>query len=326
MKASLPARPRIVFLDRDTLPPETVLRAPAFAHELTTHGRTASAEVAERIADADIVITNKVPISAAAMDAATRLRLIAIAATGTNVVDLNAAAERGIIVSNIRGYAVRSVPEHTFALILSLRRSLAPYRQSVLDGRWIEAAQFCFFDHPIADLAGATLGVFGSGAIGSAVARIGEAFGMMVLRAERKGAVVIREGHTAFREVLRRSDVLTLHLPLTEDTARLIGPPEFAAMERRPILINTARGDLVDEDALVAALDTGQVVGAGIDVASVEPPPLHHPLMRIARRPNVIVTPHIAWASREATQTLADQLIDNIEALVLGEPRNVVLP
>ncbi|MGD9738503.1 MAG: D-2-hydroxyacid dehydrogenase [Bauldia sp.] len=326
MNVSLPARPHIVFLDRDTLSAETGLRAPAFAHELTTYDRTAPEDVAERIADAQIVITNKAPIGAAAMDRARRLRLIAIAATGTNIVDLNAAAERGITVCNIRGYAVRSVPEHTFALILALRRSLVPYRQSVLDGRWIDAAQFCFFDHPIADLAGSTLGVFGGGAIGAAVARIGSAFGMTVLRAERKGAAVTRPGYTAFEDVLRRSDVVTLHLPLAPETRNMIGAAEFAAMERRPILINTARGGLVDEEALVAALDGGQIAGAGFDVATVEPPPMDHPMMRLASRPNVILTPHVAWASREAIQTLADQLIDNIEAFVRGQPRNVVLP
>jgi glycerate dehydrogenase len=314
----------IVFLDRDTLSPETVLRAPAAAHRLTTHARTRPEEVAERIAQADVVITNKAPIRAEAIAGAKNLKLVAVAATGTDCVDVAAAKAAGITVSNIRGYAIHTVPEHTFALILALRRSIVPYRQSVIDGRWQAAAQFCYFDFPIADLSGATLGIVGDGVLGKAVAKIGEAFGMRVLYATYKGVEGMGPLYTPFDEVMRVSDVITLHCPLMPSTRNLIGAREFALMAKKPLLIDTARGGLVDEEALVAALDAGQISGAGFDVLTVEPPAPDHPLMRIAGRPNVIVTPHVAWASREAIQGLADQLVDNIDAFLAGQPRNVV--
>jgi glycerate dehydrogenase len=315
---------KIVFLDRDTLSPETVLRAPAFPHKLVVHDRTSAGEVAERIADADIVISNKVPLRGESLGRASRLKMITVAATGTDIVDLAAAREQGITVCNIRNYAKHTVPEHTFALMLALRRSILPYRQSVLDGRWQEAAQFCFFDHPIADLGGSTLGIIGHGTLGKAVGRIAEAFGMTVLIAGRKGSDALEPGRTPFDEVMRRADVITLHCPLNAETRGIIGPREFALMERKPILINTSRGGLVDERALEQALEEGRIAAAGFDVTDGEPPAADSPMMRIAARPNVILTPHVAWASREAIQSLADQLIENIELFVAGTPRNVV--
>lgn len=315
---------KIVFLDRDTLSPETVLRAPAFPHELIVHDRTAPADVATRIAGADILISNKAPLNRESLSRATRLKMIAVAATGTDIVDLAAAREQGITVSNIRNYAKHTVPEHTFALMLALRRSILPYRQSVLDGRWQEAAQFCFFDHPIADLGGSTLGIIGNGTLGQAVGRIAEAFGMTVLIAGRRGSDVLKPGQTPFDEVMRRADVITLHCPLNAETRGVIGAREFALMERKPILINTGRGGLVDELALEQALEKGEIAAAGFDVTDGEPPAADSPMMRIAARSNVILTPHVAWASREAIQALADQLIENIELFVAGTPRNVV--
>jgi glycerate dehydrogenase len=319
------ARPaRVVFLDRDTLSPETALRPLGFAHELVVFDRTAPEEVAGRIADADVVITNKAPVRGPSLEGATRLRLIAVAATGTDVVDVKACGERGVTISNIRGYAVNTVPEHTFALILALRRSVLAYRESVARGRWQEARQFCYFDHPIRDLAGSTLGVIGDGALGKSVAELGKAFGMRVLFSDYKGTTGMGPLYTPFEEVLRTSDVITLHCPLMPSTRNLIAAPEFALMERRPLLINTARGGLVDETALRDALTNGQIAGAGFDVVTVEPPPPDHPLMRLLELPNFILTPHVAWASQEAIQGLADQLVDNIEAFWAGSPRNVV--
>ena len=315
---------KIVFLDRATLPPTTTLRPPSFAHELIAHERTEADEVAARIADADIVITNKARITREAMQGAPRLKLIAVAATGTDVVDAEAGRERGIVTSNIRNYAGHTVPEHTFALLLALRRSVLQYRASVADGRWVEARQFCYFDFPIRDLANSTLGVIGDGVLGKAVAEIGKAFGMRVLFSDYKGTTGMGPLYTPFEQVLRTSDVITLHTPLMPSTRNLIGAAEFAMMDRHPLLINTARGGLVDEAALVEALESGQIAGAGFDVVTVEPPPEDHPLMRLLERPNFILTPHVAWASEEATQGLADQLIDNIEAFVRGEPRNIV--
>ena len=317
---------RVVFLDRDTISPETVLRTLSFPHELEVFDRTTAEQVAGRIAEADIVITNKAPVRETALDGAKRLKLIAVAATGTDVVDVKAANARGVTVSNIRNYAVNTVPEHTFALLLALRRSIVPYRESVARGRWREAAQFCYFDYPIRDLAGSTLGVIGDGVLGKSVAKLGEAFGMKVLFSDYKGTTGMGPLYTPFWDVLRLSDVITLHTPLMPSTRNLIGAAEFAAMEKKPLLINTARGGLVDEAALVVALRSGQIAGAGFDVVSTEPPPDDHPLVELLELPNFILTPHVAWASQEAIQGLADQLIDNVEAFWAGAPRNVVVP
>lgn len=315
---------RIVFLDRDTLSPETVVRAPSVPHEMVVHARTAPHEVAERIRDADVVITNKAPVRAEALAGATKLKLIAVSATGTDIVDLVEAKARGIAVCNIRNYAKHTVPEHTFALMLALRRSILPYRQSVIEGRWQQAAQFCYFDYPISDLGGSTLGIIGHGTLGQSVGKIAEAFGMTVLGAGRRGATELKPGQTAFDEVLKRSDLITLHCPLTPETRGVIGIREFALMERKPLLINTGRGGLVDELALEKALDAGLISGAGFDVTDGEPPAPDSPMMRIASRENVILTPHVAWASRKAIQALADQLIENIELFLGGTPRNLV--
>lgn len=314
----------IVFLDRDTVSPQTILRAPGFHHHLIVHGRTRPGEVAGRIADADIVIVNKVKLTAEALEHASRLKLIAVAATGTDHVDLKACASRGIAVSNIRNYAVHTVPEHTFALIFALRRSICAYRDSVNAGRWQDADQFCYFDFPIRDMAHATLGVIGDGVLGQAVAQMGKALGMQVLFSGFKGRPTMGSLYTPFEEVLARSDIITLHCPLLAETRGMIGAPEFAQMKRKPLLINTARGGLVDEWAVGPALEAGQISGAGFDVVSIEPPPADHPFMRLNQRPDFILTPHVAWASDEAIQGLANQLIDNIESFVAGTPRNLV--
>lgn len=315
---------KVVFLDRETISPQTVLQTLSFAHTLELHGRTRPEQVAERIADADVAIVNKVRIGAEHIAAAPRLRMIALAATGSDNVDLAACEQRGIVVSNIRGYATRTVPEHVFALIFALRRSIVAYHQSVQAGRWQDAQQFCYFDYPIRDLAGSTLGVIGAGALGQAVAQIGRALGMRVLFAAHKGRGDMGALYTPFDTVLAESDVITLHCPLNTHTHHLLGAAEFAAMARKPLLINTARGALIDDQALVAALRGGQLGGAGLDVTVPEPPPVDHPLMSLLDLPNFILTPHVAWASAEAAQTLADQLIGNVEAFVAGSPRNVL--
>ena len=317
---------RIVFLDRETLPPSIHVREPGFAHEWITYDKTAPEDVAPRIADADIVVSNKVPVRRAAIDGAARLKLIAVAATGTDIVDLATCAERGIVVSNIRAYAVHTVPEHTFALILALRRSLIAYHESIRAGRWQASGQFCYLDYPIRDLAGSTLGIVGDGVLGRAVADLGRAFGMQVLFAAYKGTHGMGPLYTPFEEVLRRSDVITLHSPLLPATRNMIGAAEFALMDRHPLLINTARGGLVDEAALAEALTGGQIAGAAFDVVTHEPPPSDHPFMQLLDQPNFILTPHVAWASHEAIQGLADQLVDNIEAFWNGAPRNAVTP
>lgn len=315
---------KIVFLDADTLSPETTLRPFEFEHRLNTYGQTHPDQVAGRVADAHIVITNKVPITAATLADAHCLELVAVAATGYDVIDIEACAQRGVVVSNIRNYAIDTVPEHTFALIFALRRSICAYRDAVRRGRWAEAGQFCFFDHPIRNLAGSTLGVIGDGALGTAVADLGEALGMRVLMSAYKGRNDMGALYTPFEQVLELSDVITLHCPLLPSTQNMIGAAEFELMKQRPLLINTARGGLVDEHALGPALEAGRISGAAFDVVSVEPPPDDHPFMRLLDRPDFILTPHVAWASQQAVQGLADQLVDNIDAFVRGEPRNVV--
>jgi glycerate dehydrogenase len=314
----------IVFLDRATLAPQIRFRPPAFEHKLTEYEKTRPEQAAERLQGATIAITNKTPITAQTLESVPTLKLIAVAATGTDCIDKVACEARGVAVTNIRGYAVNTVPEHAFALMLALRRNVTAYRESVLAGRWQESGQFCFFDHPIRDLAGARLGIIGAGTLGQRVAEIGRAFGMVPLFSAHKGATGVGALYTPWEEVLATSDIISLHAPLTPHTKGMIGRDELQAMKRHPLLINTARGGLVDETALIEALDNGWISGAGFDVVSAEPPAPDHPLMRAAGRPNVILTPHVAWASDEAQQSLADQLVDNIENFVAGSPTNLV--
>ena len=313
---------RIVFLDAATLAPGISLRAPHVSHELVSFPATAPQDVIARASEAEIVITNKVKFDAATIAALPRLKLIAIAATGYDHVDLDAARRHGVAVTNIRGYSTHSVPEHVFALILALRRQILPYVADVRAGQWQASGQFAFHTHPITEIYGKRLGLFGHGDLGGRVAALGRAFGMEVVFAGRKGAATPKPDHVPFEEVLATSDVLSLHCPLNEQTRNLIAGPEFEAMRKKPLLINTGRGGLVDEAALERALDAGFVGGAGIDVTSPEPPPADSAIMRLAQRPNVLVTPHVGWASLEAQATLAEQLISVIERFVVGDSMN----
>ncbi|MCC9162629.1 D-2-hydroxyacid dehydrogenase [Alcaligenes sp. MMA] len=318
---------RIVFLDRETLSDSVQLPQVPFKHELQVYGRTAPDQVAERIADADIVISNKVALRREHLQAAPNLKMIALAATGSDNIDLDAAREHQIVVSNIRDYAVRSVPEHVFALVFALRRNICAYRQSVKEGRWQEAQQFCYFDYPIRDLAGSTLGLIGSGSLGQAVATMGRALGMKVIFAQRRGQTIVSnaDDRLPFEQVLEQADILSLHCPLTAETQNMLGMAEFERMApRRPLLINTARGGLIDNQALEHALRQGWLGGAGIDVCTPEPPPADHILMRLLDLPNYILTPHIGWASQEAMQALANQLIENIAAFHRGQARHTL--
>lgn len=312
---------KIVFLDRATCVAD--VRRPAFAHQWEEYPATSADQVVERLKDATIAITNKVPISREALAQLHGLKMVAAAATGTNNIDTDCCRERGIVVSNIRNYSIHTVPEHVFMMMLALRRNLIAFRADVQNGLWQKSTQFCLFTHPVRDLHGSTLGLVGNGAIGKSVAQLASAFGMKVLIAEHKGVAEVRAGYTAFDTVLRDSDVITLHLPLNEQTRHLISTAEFARMKPDALLINTARGGLVDEAALHDALCSGRLGGAGFDVLSKEPPTEGHPLLDLDL-PNFILTPHNAWSGRAAMQTLADQLIDNIEAFVAGAPQNRV--
>jgi glycerate dehydrogenase len=311
----------IVFLDRDSLMAE--VRRPAFEHTWREHGASGAGQVLERLRGATIAISNKVPLRAAEIAQLPELKMVAIAATGTNNVDLDACRARGIVVSNIRNYSLVSVPEHCLSLILALRRNLKAYGADVDAGRWQASSQFCLLDHPIADLAGSRLGIVGYGTLGKQVAALGRAFGMRVSVSSRSPVGDADVDVVGLDELLASCDVVSLHLPLSAQTANMIGARELASMKRGALLINTARGGLVDEAALARALTEGTIGGAGFDVLSEEPPAPDNPLLAL-RLPNFILTPHVAWASAGAMQTLADMLIDNIEAFAAGTPLNVL--
>lgn len=313
---------RIVFLDRGSIGPAVSLNKPGFAHDWVDHDQTAPGDVVERLKGADIAVVNKVPVTRSDIEALPDLKMIAIPATGFDRIDIAACKERNIVVSNVRGYATNTVPEHAMALILALRRGIVGYRQDVIDGKWQASGQFCFFTHPIKDLAGSTLGIIGEGALGQGLSKIAQGFGMTVLFAAHKGVDGLGPLYTPWDEVLERSDVISLHAPLMPATKNMIARPEFEKMKRQPLLINCARGGLVDEADLVAALDEGLIAGAGFDCLTSEPPAPDNPLLKVLDRPNVIVTPHVAWASNEAMQTLWDQVVTHIENFNAGTPSN----
>ena len=314
--------PKIVFLDRATV--AVPLREIAVPHVMQTYAATLTAEEAiERLQGATVVITNKVPITAEILRWVPTLKLVAVAATGYNVINLEACRAHGVTVCNIRDYALTGVSEHCLMLMLALRRQLLAYRQRLLAGDWQRAPGFCLLEPVLHDLCGSILGIVGGGALGRALAEAARGLGMRVLFAERKGADFAREGRVPFSEILAQADVLSVHCPLTPETRHLIAAPELAQMKRSAILINTARGGVVDEAALLDALQGGVIAGAGVDVLSEEPPRHGNPLLDVDL-PNLIVTPHIAWASVETVAKLAEQLVGNVEAFLRGTPRNVV--
>ena len=308
----------IVFLDRESV--DAKVRRPDFPHSYKEYQSTwTQDEIVERLKDADIAIINKVPMRAETLKLLPKLKLIAVAATGTDIIDKAYCKANGITIVNIRNYAFNTVPEHVLALIFTLRRNLFAYTKDVQDGVWNKSSQFCFLTHPIRDVAGSTLGIVGYGALGKSIGKRAEALGMKVLPYD----IFPQPGLVDFDTILTQSDIITLHVPLTPETKNMIGAKELKKMKPSAILINTARGGLVDEAALVEALKTGTIAGAGFDVLTKEPPKEGNILLD-ATIPNLIVTPHVAWASKEAMQILADQLIDNIEAFVAGKPQNVV--
>lgn len=304
----------IVFLDRATIAESVTLRRPAFDHEWTEYARTSPDQVQDRLADAEIAIVNKVKLTREILLGLPRLKMIAVTATGTDNVDLEVCRASGISVKNVAGYAQDTVAEHTFALILALRRALPGYMADVAKGAWQASGQFCFHSHPIQELRGSKIAVVGGGAIGQAVANIARAFGMEVAFTGRKGASQLVEGRMPFEEALGWCDVLTLHCPLEQSNVGLLGRAEFEKMKRAPLVINTARGGLIVEDDLRTALLEGKISGAGLDATSVEPPSAGHPFMSLLEMPNFILTPHVAWAGEKAMQTVVESVIDSIEA------------
>ncbi|WP_295700442.1 D-2-hydroxyacid dehydrogenase [uncultured Neisseria sp.] len=312
---------QIVILDRDTL-----VNRPFefdFPHTLSSYSTTEVHETLARIRGADIVITNKVVISAQAFAENPQLKLVAVTATGVNNVDVEAAKQNGTAVCNIRAYGNESVAEHAFMMMITLMRNLPAYQRDVAAGLWENSPFFCHLGAPMRDLNGKTLAIFGRGNIGKTLATYAQAFKMNVVFAEHKHAQSVRDGYVSFDEAIRSADVVSLNCPLTPQTANMIGEAELQQMKPGAILINCGRGGLVDEAALVAALKYGQIGGAGFDVLTQEPPRDGNPLLK-ARLPNLIVTPHIAWASQEAANRLFDILLDNINRFVAGNPQNLV--
>ena len=301
---------QIVFLDRATvaadMPP---LHVP---HAWTDHMASNPDDVVGRCRQAHVIVTNKVPLTATAIAQLSKLELVAIPATGMDHVDIHACAARGIPVLNCPDYSALSVPEHAIALAMALRRNLMGYWQDVSEGAWARARTFFTELYPVTDLHGSRLGIIGSGDLGRRTAQLGQAFGMKVLHAERRGSVVTRPGYTPFEQVLGQADVLSLHCPLTAETRGLIGERELRAMKETAIVVNTARGGIVNEAALLKALEEGWIAGAALDVLEQEPPAADHALLT-KRRGNLIVTPHVAWRTQLSMQRLAGQLIENIE-------------
>ena len=315
---------RGVFLDFESLDQDDInfdaLRATLPTWEL--HSQTQPAETIDRIADAEVVVSNKVVLDRPILQAAPNLKLVCIAATGTNNVDLVTAKELGIPVCNVVHYATPSVVQHVFALITALNSHLLDYRGAVRSGRWNQSNQFCLLDFPIRELDGLTLGIVGYGELGKGVARAAECFGMQVLLAQRPGAEAV-EGRLPLEELLPQVDILSLHCPLTDQTRNLIGGKELDLMKDTALLINTARGGIVDEQALADALQAGVIGGAGVDTLTTEPP-VNGNVLLDPDLPNLIVTPHIAWGSRAARQRLVDGVAANILAYLKNKPINRV--
>ncbi|MBA4143002.1 MAG: D-2-hydroxyacid dehydrogenase [Nitrosospira sp.] len=311
----------VVFLERDSL--KARVRRPSFAHTCEEYPTTSVDEAVPRLRHATVAVINKIQLSNEILAQLPQLKMVAISATGYDGIDILACRKHGVAVANIRNYAIHTVPEHVFALVLALRRNLFAYRNEIEQGAWQKSEQFCLFTHDIGELFGSTMGIIGEGAIGQGTAAIARGFGMRVLFAyhasPKKKDIVL----TPLDQVLAESDVLSLHCPLSAATQNLIGMDELRKMKRSALLINTARGGLVNEVALAQALEEGIIAGAGFDVLTAEPPKHGNPLLDL-RRSNFILTPHVAWASAEAMQALADQLIDNIEAWVEGAPQNMV--
>lgn len=315
---------RAVFLDHPSLDLGDLDLSPLHEcfSELQLFAQTTPDQVIERLKGATVAISNKIPIDASAMAASPELKLILITATGTNNVDLAAARAHGITVCNCQGYGTPSVAQHTIMLLLNLATRLADYQKAVAEGRWQQAKQFCLLDCPIVELEGKTLGLLGHGELGSAVARLAEAFGMRVLLGQIPGRPS-RPDRLPLNELLPQIDALTLHCPLNEHTRHFIGARELASMKPGAFVVNTARGGLIDEQALADALRNGHLGGAATDVLSVEPPTAGNPLLA-QDIPRLIVTPHNAWGSREARQRIVGQLTENAQGYFSGQALRVV--
>ena len=316
---------KAVMLDWATMGPDLdISEMKALLPELEIYDETADDEIAGRIAGAEIVLGNKVMISESLFAGAPEMRFIGLTATGTDNIDLESAKQHGVAVANIRAYCTESVAEHVFGCLLNLTHNLQGYAADVRGGAWQAASNFCMLTRPIRELSAMTLGIVGYGELGKGVARIGKAFGMDVIVAARPGSEAVPEGRVPFDELLARADVISLHCPLTDATRGLFGAEQFRAMKKTAILVNTARGGLVDSQALADALRNGEIAAAAVDVLPKEPPVDGDPLLDYAGD-NLMVTPHIAWGTLEARQSAIDELTANIAAFLEGRERNRVV-
>lgn len=307
---------KIVVLDGYTLNPGDLSWTELEAlGPCTVHSSTPPNEIVPRSRGAEILLTNKTPLDDATLRALPEVKYIGVLATGHNVVNSIAARRQGIPVSNVPAYGTRSVAQHVMALLLELTQRVGDHARAVQRGQWARCPDFCFWETPLIELDGLTLGIVGSGRIGRAVGELGRAFGMQVIFASRAG------GRAELERVLRESDVISLHCPLTADTAGLINANTIGWMKPTVFLINTARGPLVNEADLAQALNEGRIAGAALDVLQQEPPPANHPL--ISAR-NILITPHLAWATRSARQRLLHTAVENVRAFLSGRPQNVV--
>lgn len=310
----------IVFLDGASLP--SPLERPAFADVWTVRESTNAQEVVEALADADVAITNKVKIGRVELEQLPQLKLICVAATGFDCVDISACRELGVTVCNVPAYSAVSVAESVIGSLFALRRHLVEYREAAIT-QWPTSNHFCVHGTPILDVQGSTLGIVGRGDIGSRVARLASALDMKVIFAEHRGASTVRRGYVSFDTMLEQADAISLHCPLTPQTRHLIAADQLAQMKSGALLINTARGPLVDEDAVLDSLKRGHLGGAALDVLDNEPPRADHPFLR-SNLPNLIVTPHVGWASQSSVARLKSTLISIVEGFAVGKPVNVV--
>lgn len=307
---------RAVFLDRDTFAANIELPAPDGVSDWQVYGRTEPAEIIERLQDADIAVVNKVVLDAYILGQLSNLQLVQVAATGTNNVDKDAAKQQGISVQNVAGYSVESVAEHTFALILSALRGVKSYHNAVIDGTWQQDGRFCLTEPLVYDLYDKTLVIVGMGDVGKQVDLCARAFGMKVIWAERKGKTPRDARYTQFEDALAQADIVSLHCPLTADTQHLINAETIALMRKKPLLVNVARGAVIDPKAVADAVNAGKLLGVVTDVFESEPPAVDEPLLALAEHPRVIFTPHVAWASVAAQRKLWGILREQVTAYI----------
>jgi glycerate dehydrogenase len=315
--------PQLVFLDAASMGDADLSPLNTNPFALTCYDHSTEEQVLPRLQHASVAIVNKVPLTATILQQLPQLKLICVAATGVNNVDLPAAARQGIVVTNVRGYANTAVPQHVMALLLQLSNKVAQYHQAVQNGHWSSSKHFCLLDYPVTELAGKTFVVVGYGALGQASAQLAAAFGMQVIVAEQPYASQCRPGRVPFLQALQQADVVSLHCPLTPQTDKLINAAVLANIKPGALLINTARGGLIDEAALLAALQSGQLAGAALDVLTHEPPSADNVLIN-AHLPQLIITPHMAWASAEARRRMVLQLQAILADFAAGVVRNQV--